>query len=512
MTRSALPPPVRHEADLAREANQRFRIRGAPSGGADPHDLHATWAMKSGAVPVRSLSVADVTLPPDTSRFVGEEEARALQALLLEVRELNEQHVGDPQLESFVCINGTPEQSEIIARSRAWAARYVTRRLARPSTRDAGSEYRRFVRLWSELVHFLDNIGIVEVSPGEFRSTSVVGQYLAPMCDFVAWSFFEGTWAKEVVWADDWALDIPGLRAADSEVGHRCVDAFGVYRWKASRQFDRAIRELARALADRGAGNGPDDEERARTALLAEDIAEMRPFLVRNFPTDKALIELPDGLVAGFAWDTLDRIGTLHCASTERDLFEERQSGIAKRLLALGYDGRLRCSVNWFHDVASIPGPLPFPAVAVGRIVLEALHARLYGFFDKIDLDAVRAGWIARERPLALEAESGSVEDEAAVIAASIMNVDRALGADGCRGGRIATSMRLSHLTTVLEGRFGCTSRSSKGSELVFYRPGARHAFISRHKVNPLVPAIAIQRMLRKLGIAVHEWLAATTA
>jgi hypothetical protein len=30
--------------------------------------------------------------------------------------------------------------------------------------------------------------------------------------------------------------------------------------------------------------------------------------------------------------------------------------------------------------------------------------------------------------------------------------------------------------------------------------------------VNPLVPAIAIQRMLRKLGIAVHEWLAATTA
>ncbi len=181
MTRSALPPPVRHEADLAREANQRLRIREAPSGGVDPHDLHATWAVKSGAVPVRSLSVADVTLPRDTARSVGEEEACALQALLFEVRELNERYVGEPQLESFVRINGTPEQSEIIARSRDWAARYVTRRLVRPSTRDAGSEYRRFVRLWSELVPFLDNIGIVEVTPGEFRSTSVVGQYLAPM-------------------------------------------------------------------------------------------------------------------------------------------------------------------------------------------------------------------------------------------------------------------------------------------------------------------------------------------
>jgi len=154
--------------------------------------------------------------------------------------------------------------------------------------------------------------------------------------------------------------------------------------------------------------------------LLAEDIAEMRPFLVRNFPSDKALIELPDGLVAGFAWDTLDRIGTLHCASTERELLEERQRGIAKRLLAVGYDGSLRCSVNWFRDVASIGAPLPFPALAVGRVVLEAVHARLYGFFDKIDLDAVRASWIGRERPWALEPESGLVEDEAAVIAASI--------------------------------------------------------------------------------------------
>jgi hypothetical protein len=42
---------------------------------------------------------------------------------------------------------------------------------------------------------------------------------------------------------------------------------------------------------------------------------------------------------------------------------------------------------------------------------------------------------------------------------------------------------------------------------MVFYRPGGRHAFVSRHVSNPLIPAIAIQRILKKLGISVAEWV-----
>jgi hypothetical protein len=108
--------------------------------------------------------------------------------------------------------------------------------------------------------------------------------------------------------------------------------------------------------------------------------------------------------------------------------------------------------------------------------------------------------------------EPATAEEETAVIAAAIAVEDRSLGTEGRRGGRVATSLRLSELTSILERQFGCSSRSSKGSELVFYREGERHAFVSRHKSNPLVPAIAIQRMLRKLGIGVQEWLTATSA
>jgi hypothetical protein len=338
------------------------------------------------------------------------------------------------------------------------------------------------------------------------RATTVAGQYLGPMCDLIAWLFFEGTWAGRVVWSGDKVSEIRG--PTDLEAGHACLDAFGVYRWKASRRFDRVLRELAQALAEQKTSHGSDEEERARIGLLAEDIAEMRPFLVRNFPAAKAIVTLPGGLVAGFRWDTLNRIGDLQCALTERELLEQYEKGFGELALAIGYDGLLRCSVNWFRDVSTVREPLPFPPLAVGRVVLELVHARLYGFFDKIDLEAVCASW--RGRATEPEVEPASAVEETAVIAASIATRDRVLGTEGRRGGRVVTSLRLSELGTLLERDFGCSSRSSKGSELVFYREGGRHAFVSRHKSNPLVPAIAIQRMLRKLEIPVQEWLAVT--
>ncbi len=494
---------VRHEADLVREGNARFVL---PRGPVDPHDARIMSPLVQAREPVRSLSLADVTLAPNVPDFVGEAEARALQAKLVEVRELNERYAGEAQIESFVRINGTPEQRDLINRSAEWGRRYAARRLARPSTRDGGCPFRRFVRLFNELLPFVDCMGVVEVD-GEPRSASALGQYLGPMLDLVAWSLFQGTWAQNVVWSEDKVRGIRGLSDLDEGLAEACVQTFGVYRWKASRQFDVVARAMADALAKEGAPHASDDEERAQIALLAEDIAEMRPFLVRNFPEAKALVTLPGGLVAGFCWDTLDRIGLLRCAATEREILEQRERGLAELLLVLGHDGLLRCSVNWFRDVSTIREPLAFPPLAVGRVVLERVHARLFGFFDKIDLEAVCAGFRQASPEVAEEPD-----EEAAVIAASIATRERGLGPDGRRGGRVSSSLRLSELSSLLERHFGCTSRSSKGSELVFYREGERHAFVARHTSNPAVPAIAIQRMLRKLGIPVHDWLAATGA
>ncbi len=501
-----------HEADYIRESNRAF-AQIDPDRLKDPYDLHAARFQTSLDLTIRSLERKSVTLPAEVGRFVGESEARELQAMLDEVWALNERFVGEPQLEAFVQINGSPEQLELITRSLAWGRAYAARRLARPSPRDQGCAYRRFLRLWRELVHFVDRIGVTETKDGGMEVAAVVGQYLAPMCDFITWSFFEGTWMADVTWSEeDGRPNIRERRDVDLDTRLDCLQAFGVYRWKKVRVFDRLLSIMADALADNRASHESDAQELAHIQRLAEDIAEMRPMLVRNFPRSKAKIDLPGGWVAHFGWDTLDQLGRIHIARTERELIEAEERGQADLVLSIGAQGLLRCAVRPWRSVANYERRVRFPAPAIGRVVLEAVHDKLFSFYERIDVAGILARWRARERPV--EGENlpppapSSAEDDAEVIAASISVAEGVVGEER-RVGRVSSSIRLSALRTVLERHFECEARSSKGSELVFYRPGGRHAFVSRHVQNPLIPAIAIQRILKKLGIGIAEWVRA---
>ena len=172
--------------------------------------------------------------------------------------------------------------------------------------------------------------------------------------------------------------------------------------------------------------------------------------------------------------------------------------------LAITYRGQVANNVLYWQTVATHDALLPFPAVSVGRVVLETIHAKLFSFYDQIDIEAILRQWRA-----ARQTAPNSAEDEAVVIAASIATGGSAVKS-GRRVGRIASSLRLSELRSLLERRFHCTSRSGKGSKLVFYREGEKQAFVSRHKSNPSIPAVAIQRILKKLGIGVDEWLEVT--
>jgi hypothetical protein len=168
---------------------------------------------------------------------------------------------------------------------------------------------------------------------------------------------------------------------------------------------------------------------------LAEDIAEMRPFLVRNFNPTKALLDLPGELLASFGWDTNNRIGVLRCAEDERTLLELEEQGLVVSPLAITYRGQVTNNVLYWQTVATHDVPLPFPAVSVGRVVLEAIHAKLFSFYDQIDLGAILRQWRAAE-----QAAPSSAEDEAVVIAASIATGGSAVES-GRRAGRIASRL-----------------------------------------------------------------------
>jgi hypothetical protein len=173
-------PHVQHEADVCRNWNKKFMDNMGERRSGVPLDSYLAWSAESHAHPDLSLDRSVFTLPLGVERFVGESVARALQAILDEVWELNEGFVGELQIDAFVQINGSPEQLDLHERSLAWARSYAARQLARPSGRDRGCQYRRFYRLLNELVPFVDGIGLVGDDSGGVRTTNVLGHTSRP--------------------------------------------------------------------------------------------------------------------------------------------------------------------------------------------------------------------------------------------------------------------------------------------------------------------------------------------
>ena len=502
---STKSPHVKHEAELFHAIDSRTRETIESKGSPSPGDEYVAMAIGSQLVPVRHQERSAFKLPFATRKFVGDEATAVLQDLLYETWEINEQFVGEPQLDAFVQLNGCPEQIDIIERSLEWARGYVARRVARVSTRDRGCPYRKFHRLYNELLPFIDQIGLVEEEDGAVTSADAIGQLLGPMCDYVAWSFFEATWAGDARWHDDGSAELPAVPGVDPEIQMQCRRVFSVYNWKQVRIFDQMMDRFGRALAAKGIEVAPEADELARIHLMAQDMLEMKPFLVRNFRPEKAVAPLVDGIVGGFMWANLNRLGILRCGPTERALLEEHRRSLSMLPLGIRYDGLLTCNVNSWRTAANHEPNLPAPPLTINRVVLEAVHAKLFGFYDQIDVDAILDRWRSTEEAI----ESTEEEDEA--IAASIaVDARREVEAGMAPAGRVSSSLRLNRLLSILEGEFGCTSRSGKGSELVVYREGALQAVVGRHKANPQVSAMSIRRILRKLGIAVREWLDTT--
>jgi hypothetical protein len=502
---STKPPHLDHESAFFRSRDAETAAALRRHGDLSPGAEYISIMVENQSVVVQSREKSAFRLPSGTHRFVGEEPTRILQGLLYEVWEHNERFVGESQIDAAVQLNGSPEQVDIIERGYAFAQDYVARRVPRTNNRDHGCPYRKFLRLYNELIPAIDQIGLIEGEGDEIKLVDVTGHFLAMMCDFMAWSFFEATWKDDVTWAA--AGRVGFRRHPEIEPGllEQCYTIFSIYRWQLAGAYDLLTTRLSRALVDE-CQPLPPGEEQARIELLADGLLQMKPFLVRNFRPSRAVVALPGDLVATFSWATNNRVGLLKCATSESKLVEQEQRGIVDLPLGISHQGLLTCFVNPWRTAGTAELDLPVPPLTVNRVVLEAVHDLLFGFYDQIDVEAILDRWRTTG-----EATEATVEEVDEVIAASItVDAQRGEEAVAAPTGRVTSSLRLSRLLSILEGRFGCTSRQGKGSELVLYREGSLQAVVGRHKTNPQLSAMGIRRILKKLGITVSEWLDAT--
>ena len=200
----------------------------------------------------------------------------------------------------------------------------------------------------------------------------------------------------------------------------------------------------------------------------------------------------------GMSWSAHHGVIDLVVDRTERAVIENLSSGRSTWNVQLSHQGILIDGYRPWITAAELGGN----ALVLNVLLLEAIHDRLFAFYNKIDLETIRR----RAQP---PVDTEEIDDE--VLAVSCQDVagdDRAPEDDqtsqGSLSGRRLRPLRLEKLLLILANRFGCEVRTGKGDETVVFRPGGRIFRFGRPK--QIQPEL-MKQVLQRLGIPLRDWL-----
>lgn len=451
---------------------------------------------REGHLPLQPLDPGIYKLPGVAKKTLAPADLLELEDILGVVQERHAEFVGTRADVAMCALAGDEDVADVRLRLRGWAERYTASRLTRPNPRDT-SPVAKFDRLRGELVGFFEWL---------IRPSSVHTAYLRDVPFHIGWLFFRGTWADRVEFREAGGLDYEVFLRVDRVLEEYCRYEVASYSWDSTGDLQRVMAVVRR----NGAGAHVVDPLLDLQAL-ADDIAEMRPALLRGFRATSAAIQPAPGLFLDWEWGGDQVLGHVWAYATERQMLEA-SSGRSTRgmsaALCVGYDGLL--ANDWAHwiDARSLPEP---DALAINVAVLEALRDRLLTQWMKIDHDALASRARAAARTSG-EVDPSQMAESVAAVCQALVQRDVQIAEDHGPAEaeprpvrRRLRSLRLQPLLDALR-RLGCEVRDGKGSEVTAFRAGGRKAVIGRHTRNREVHSSHVARLLTRLGISLEEW------
>lgn len=502
-------PSSNDERDIEREiraARERINVLRSALQARTQHSAgtqHGLDAISFEADEVVAWAEARYRPPAVASRLVPKKLHSALLERLAELRAFNAVMVGARVDRAEVLLHGDLERRALTERWLRWADAYVAHRLSRRNPRDDDNPLLTYLRIYDELLPWLDELAYG--SQDQRRIDTVHRQILGSVVEFIPWRLFHATWSSWVEPSDSGGVAYFPSVPLSPQLSAVAKEHLGLYAFHAGAGLDIVLASVNPVPVD-------DDDARVELQFLADDIEEMRPYLVRALRPERFVIRLADRLYAAPVWVLLGGHLTLIFARSERELLEGIQRMHHSFQLLIGFDGLLRHPV--FHWRTS--EELPAPALGVNLAIVRTVHARLMQAFSRIDVEAmVRGRQDADERtdeslePLARANALLAIRDDDGDDETRERGVEdehpRAAAAP--RAASVSLSPRLRQLLVRLERDFDCRVRSGKGSELSIYRPGARIFTLGRHKRNDRIRWPHLRHLLRTLGIAEEDWV-----
>jgi hypothetical protein len=437
----------------------------------------------------------DYDPPGDVKKTATPEEYQTLCEILGEICKVNNEFIGEPthQVEAYLCTTGA--NVEIEEKTRNWCQSYFSRRMKKDNGRDKGNPLATFDRLRGEYDRILGHL--------QRKNNSVNYLLLKQSLLYVTWLLGNNTLdelRKDVgftaarkyeylcSWLQEHYCSIADYLTEFLEAVARCANQTTLVRL--SRMSDVALKK---------------DLE-----TLASDVQEMRPFLVRGFDPERTLVGVNEDFFLAWDWSTVGMASIL-CGPTREFVHRWQASRQVLLPIGMGCNGILFDNKKTWISAAAAPLVCGINPMAVNLYVLQLFHERLFFFYDRIDLPAIRRrGEEASEEDLAEDEEvlAESVHrlaDEDA--APEVELVPETIEKVRPRRRRLRP-LGLRRFLAILEESFGCEVQHGKGSEITVYRRGARKMTLGGHGKNPTVQVKTVKRTLRQLGITLREWLA----
>jgi hypothetical protein len=387
---------------------------------------------------------------------------------------------------------------------RLWADAYIERRLVRIAHKRFGV-VEQFEFLYREFLPHLDLIA--------FRRGSANRWFLSELADYFPTQLYLKTIRPLYAFKFDSAemLSMFKILSTEPSVIEYLLKLVDMYKWQ---QMDDLLGVAALLERDESWSCSLSSEQiRRRLEFLVDDIQEMRPFLRHNYRPENVVIELVPGCVISFQWAVGRGVGLVLIAPSLSEMIVHQRQSTSALSLSIGYDGQLANYATPWIDAESVLDRCPLVLQSNLRI-LEAIHAKLFALYEKVDVAAVLARIRKRIERSSGEGEESEPTDEefAAVCQVIAEPVDEstvglsAVGSVGMSASLGMKAVRVQRLMAILQDKLHCEVRQGKGSEIVIYREGGHHFRLGHHKRNNYVPVAVIKNLLKHVGIGFREW------
>jgi hypothetical protein len=453
-------------------------------------------AQEDWVVVVQSLESYD--LPAASKSFVGANLVEEWARIVAGIQEVHNQLIGLRVTQAQAVLAGDDRCAAINARLRVWADQYVEQRLAKTAYRKGGA-VRQFQNIYFELLPQLEAIA--------FRNGSINRSFFGEFTDYLPTILFDKTCRDLIECKFDKKALLPAYRIVtpDRALWEGIKQIVDVYQWAHVDDVAQILALVGQSLAgDRTYGS--DEEIRGRLQLLVDDIEEMRPFLRHNFNADKVLLEVAPGLIISFYWAVGRGVGIIPVSPSPAEMLEHHNRKTSALSLTLTYGGLLANFATPWINTETVMAKDP-NALRSNLFMVEAVHAKLYSFYEKVDVAAVLAR--LRERVKKNGAADEPSEEEFAALCQTISEPVEGASSSELAFPASFRAVRVQRLLAVLEAKLDCEVRQGKGSEIVIFRSGGHHFRLGHHKRNSYVSTAVIKNLLRHVGIEFDQWLAA---